>query len=392
MRIGGIIAEYNPFHSGHQYQIEATRAAGVTHLIAVMSGHYVQRGEASIFSKWTRAEAALRSGVDLVLELPLPYATASAQQFALGGVALLDSLGCVDTLSFGSESGSLANIKELHALTQQEEYHRLVRQNLSAGFSYPKACGLAAISLGDIKGPTAPNDLLGVEYLRALETLHSSIEPIAIPRKGVEHDSDAPNAGFASASFIRSIAGSEDFAPYVPEEAFALYEKELAEGRAPAQLERIGVGLLAILRTARPEDLATLSDVSEGLENRIIEAAGKAHDLEELQMLIKNKRYSMSRIKRILLYALLKVPPYLKEKLPPYVRVLGFNRRGTKILQQVKLKAPLPCSTSLKELESQSDLCRTFARVEAAGTDLYTLCQPQIGLSGLDYTTPAIRV
>lgn len=139
MRIGGIIAEYNPFHSGHQYQIEATRAAGVTHLIAVMSGHYVQRGEASIFSKWTRAEAALRSGVDLVLELPLPYATASAQQFALGGVALLDSLGCVDTLSFGSESGSLANIKELHALTQQEEYHRLVRPKPFSRFFLPQS-------------------------------------------------------------------------------------------------------------------------------------------------------------------------------------------------------------------------------------------------------------
>jgi len=210
MKIGGVIAEFNPFHNGHAALCDGARAGGVTHLIAVMSGNFVQRGDLAITDKRVRAACALACGVDLVIELPLPWAMSGAQVFARGGVGLLAACGCVEVLTFGSESGQLESLQALAAEIGSPGVEDRLRELLPLGLTYAKARELAArdVLRDELAGRlSSPNDLLGIEYLRAAQAADWNPEISLIKRLGVAHDGGQPKGGYASASYLRSVSG-----------------------------------------------------------------------------------------------------------------------------------------------------------------------------------------
>lgn len=391
MRVGAIVAEYNPFHNGHAYQIAETRRLGATHIAAVMGGHFLQRGDAASFDKWTRARAALDGGADLVLELPCPYALASAEFFARGAVELFDALGCVDLLSFGSESGDLPLLEAAARAADEAQQGQGLQTYLKQGFSYPRArqaavadlCGAATAAV-----LAAPNNTLGVEYLRALHRLQSPIQPVTIPRRGAAHDAAQAQGGFASASLLRRrLAGPpEGLRDFVPPAAHSLYCEQLAAGHAPGSLPRLEVAILSRLRCMTPAQLGACADLSEGLENRLYAAARRAGSLRELFEAVKTKRYPLARIRRSVLACFLNIPREDLRTPPPYLRVLGFNAKGKEILSRAKGTAKLPLGAGLARLREQGGTCARFAALEARATDLYMLSLPKPRPCGLDYT------
>lgn len=251
MRIAVIIAEYNPFHNGHAYHIAQTRKNGATHIAVVMSGNFVQRGEPAFLEKHVRARAALSGGADLVLELPLAFACAPAQRFGLGAVYVAEKMGCVDMLSFGSESGDTARLEQAAAVLDTPQFREALARELESGAPYPQAVSRAMERCGSgFAGLTAsPNDTLALEYLRALRQLGSKIRPMAVRRAFVEHDAEEAADGFASASRLRALAQPEKIAAYVPEEAAQLYRAELESGHTPDP-QRLDAAVLGVLRPA----------------------------------------------------------------------------------------------------------------------------------------------
>lgn len=416
MVVAGIVAEYNPFHNGHAYHLEATRAAGATHVVAVMSGNFVQRGEPAVMPKHLRANAAVACGIDLVLELPLPYAMATAERFAFGAVRTLGALGCVNLLSFGSECAELALLHRaaeavaspyvrdytLHLLEEGGTYAAARQQAVERLYGAPVAALLSS-----------PNDTLAVEYLRQIAAAGLEIEPFAVRREGAAHDADAPApmtasdtvpndasladavcapshpVGIASASHLRTLLETHPIdvlAPYVPEPANKLYHTASAAGLMPSHTARLEPAVLAALRAAPRDRFATLPDLSEGLENRLYDAIRETTSLDELLSQIKTKRYPLARIRRLVWNAFLGVPGDLMHRSPPYLRVLAMNKRGMELLSTSKSVAHLPASTSLKRLEEAGDDAARYAQLEAAATDLYVLGLPNVLPCGSDYT------
>lgn len=345
MLTAGIICEYNPFHNGHLSLIRRLREKGATHIAAVMSGDFVQRGDAALLSKWARIRQALSCGVDLVVELPLPWSLAGAERFALGGTALLDFLGA-DVIGFGSECGDLGALQSAAGALGSDRLRGAMRQKLNSGATFAAARQSAVESLF---GPETasllrePNNILGIEYLRAIERLSSRLTPWTFPREGPAHDSPLPNGNFATASKIRSaIRKGENVSAWMPRPAWEVLQAELSAGRAPANLKSAERAVLAKLRSMTKDEFRALPDLSEGLENRVFTAARKARSLEELYFLIKTKRYPLARIRRIVLAAFLGVRKEDAAGLPPYVRILGIGRGGTEILRKAGGILPFP--------------------------------------------------
>ncbi len=383
MRVAGIVCEYNPFHNGHRLHIEATRRAGYTHIAAVMSPHVTQRGELALFDKWSRAAAAVRCGADLVLELPTPYAAASAEYFAAAAVALLAALGVVEAVSFGSESGDAEMLRQAADYLDTPEAHARIRQSLSAGVSYPAARQSALDAIG--VRLTDPNDILGVEYCKAIRA-EGRLRPLAVRRMGCRHDG-APDGSIASASYLRArfrAAGAQALAPYVPADAMELYAAALAAD--PNRIDRV---LLDRLRALSPDAFAALPDAAEGLHHRLYRCARQAVSMEALAMAAKTKRYTLSRIRRMLLCAALGVTAADRVQPPPYLRVLAANARGREILSAADGRSALPVSASLARLRQHSPAAARTAALEAAVTDLFTLATEEILPCGLDSTRKA---
>lgn len=401
MKIAGVVAEYNPYHNGHRYHLMQTREAGATHIAVVMGGNFLQRGAPALCDKWIRAQAALSDpqGADLVVELPLPYAMASAERFAFGAVSLLKAMGCVELLSFGSESGETVSLQALAASLDDPRLDPLLREELERGVSYPAArqAAVARLCGEETAGLLEhPNDLLAAEYLKWLRRLGSSITPLAVCRTGAGHDGTRASGAFASASLIRQrmeAEGVESAGAYLPEPAAALYRRAGREGLLPARIERLETAVLAQLRTIRPEQLARRSDSGgEGLANRICAAARRACSLEELYALAKTRRYPLSRLRRIVLSAFLELDPALSVMPPPYLRVLGFNSRGAEILSRMGETALLPVSASLRRLAETGAAALRFAETEARATDLFYLATPAVGPCGQEYTQKLVKV
>ena len=390
MLLAGIVAEYNPFHNGHKYHIEQTRNAGATHIVAVMSGNVVQRGDVSIMDKKFRTKAALLSGVDLVLELPAVYSCSSAERFAHGAVSILNALGCVDLLSFGSESGNLLNLTERVDEFEKEEHCAAIRHNLNSGVSYPKALSLSA-SLGPLN---CPNDILGLEYLKAIKTVNSHIKPFAVRRFGAAHHSTEASESIASASQIRKLMAEElvSIRDYVPDECFNFIRDENKNFRSPALLSRLGATILYRFRSMSLQEIANIPDVSEGLENRIAKTASNAKDLDELYFGIKTKRYTLARIRRIILSGMIGLTSADQTDSPPYIRILGMNDRGAEILKKAKKGGSLPMLSSIMDISKLSRTAMRFSQIESNATDLFSLCCPTIQPSGLEYTRKPVII
>lgn len=373
MKAIGIVAEYDPFHSGHKHHIRAARAAlgddrGV---VCAMSGNWTQRGGAAIADKWTRARLALLGGADLVLELPTPWATASAETFARGAVELLSRTGVVDVLCFGSESGDLAQLEGAAVALEGPDYPERLRAELARGQSYAaaraQAAGCPCLDL--------PNNNLAVEYLRALSHLNADLRPFTVLRAGDGHNAPVSGEGHASASALRSMlrGGEERAWTYLAPEARTLLA-------ASADLERLFPAILAKLRTMAPEELARVPDCGEGLEHRILAAAGQARSLAELYDRAKSKRYAHARIRRVVLRALLglyEIPGHV-----PYLRVLGMNHRGRELLRAMRGRGVIT-----KPAQGRG---KPLMEAEARYTDLYALCFAPVRPAGLEWTTSPV--
>lgn len=395
MKIAGIVAEYNPFHNGHAFQIEKTRDAGATHIVAVMGGNYLQRGEAAQFEKHTRAKAALCCGADLVLELPLPYATATAERFAGGAIAVMKALNCIDMLSFGAES----TLEELEPLAQALLSSGLaagVKPHLSLGVSFARARQLAleaSLGAGKAQHLKSPNNILGVEYLKAAKKTGFAPEFCVIARKGAAHDSPSASGKFASASMLRAGAtadGLEFLRPFVPAGAYEVYTEADSKRLLPALPAKTETAVLAVLRRMAKADFEALPDISEGLENRFYMAVRRARSMNELFACMKSKRYPLARLRRLVTAAYLGLTASDCLAPLPYLRVLGWNEKGLEVLARAKQTAELPLSSSLAQLRDKSPECERFAFLEAQATDLFSLSLPSALPCGYDYTCKPI--
>lgn len=377
MKISGIICEYNPFHNGHLYHIEQTRKNGATHIAAVMSGNFVQRGDTAVLDKFKRAELAVRSGADLVIELPVQYCLAPAELFARGAVYLLKSLGAVDELSFGSECGDIKLLSmtadELIKLNDPPKLRKLI----DMGYTYPKALAdmLSEQSSEAANVISQPNNVLGVEYIKALRFFSSDIKPFTLKRTGSLHDSSDTTGKIASASYIRE--NPDRAGKFVPDVCADALEADTAE------FERLERAILYRIRTASLDELKNTSD-SDGLAERLY-AARTAVSLDELLDKVKTKRFTMARIRRLILSLLIGITKDDMNKLPAYGHILALNEKGREILSAVKGSSAIPFDTSLARLERQSETARRFAALEARASDIYGLAKEKITPSGQEY-------
>ena len=383
MPIAGVICEYNPFHLGHMAHIGAVREAlgRDTGIVCVMSGNFVQRGEPALLNKHARARMAVLGGADLVLELPLPWAAASAERFAVGGVGILGDAGVVDYISFGCECPDTARLERAARALSSDSAREIIDRELKRGVSYARARQSAADELLDRDGTIlkSPNNTLAVEYLKASDALGLGLRPLPIGRVSVEHDGEVRD-GMAPASKIRKlIRAGQEFGSFMPEHALKILKDEMAAGRCPVSLERFWDMTLYRLRTMGEEEYATLPDCGEGLWKRVMRYGRQCASYQELIMGIKTKRYALSRVRRILLAALLGVSAQDQSGTPPYIRVLAFNGRGREILRDMKNKARIPIITKPASAREHQGRVRRIFELEARGTDVYSLLYPSEG-------------
>ncbi len=346
MKVAAIICEYNPFHNGHKFHIEETRRkTGVDAVVAIMSGNFVQRGDVAVFPKNLRAQAAINGGADLVLELPVPFATGSAEFFAQGAVRILDALGFVDYLSFGAECSNSEKLLELADLFANEppEFANLIKLYSKDGLSFPSARAKAATEFaiadaGEIL--SSPNNILGIEYCKALLKLNSKIKPCIIERTGAGHDTEDTHGSIASASFIRKLLTDSDICSafsFMPEFAEEIFKNEPLHS-----IKAIENAILCELIKTPVHKLQAISDVTEGLENRIKDAVLCANNLDELIGLVKTKRYTHSRVRRIILSSFLGITDNDRKSPPRYIKILNHNETGQKLIAAAKKTATLP--------------------------------------------------
>ena len=344
----GIIAEYNPFHNGHRFHIEQTKAKnGGRPVIVAMSGWFVQRGDVSAYDPYVRAKWALENGADMVLMLPVMFSMARAERFALGGVSLLSSTGMVDSLSFGAECGDAERLARLvdSVKAESEEYKAALSSALSCGKSFPAARSAAlCATLGKENADllTRANNILGAEYISAIDKLNAPITPMAVMRTGAQHDSVRAKNGSMSASAIRNelMRGNRDaIRRAVPESVYStVSEAGIINADALSQ------AVIYALRRLGPSEIAALPDVAEGLENTIWAACREKGSFAELAMLIKSRRYTLARIRRICINALLGITEadYACHPLPEYIRILGARRESLPLIGEMAKRASLP--------------------------------------------------
>lgn len=383
MKTAAIISEFNPFHNGHKYLIDQTRKAGATHILAVMSGNFVQRGDVAVFDKFTRARIALENGVDLVLELPERVSLTAAEGFAKGAADIITALGCVDMLAFGSESGDIAALREASGATEYVLHTQEFSDLMERGRSYPAALSetLRKFYTEDVAETIAcPNNTLAIEYLSALDNLGSTIEPFTVKRSGAAHDSEKSGEGFESGSALRKmILAGEDYSSAAP-----------VVSAPAAELVRLERAILAQLRLMSVADLESVYDCANGLGARLHKAVRSAGSLSELYFLTKTKRYTLARIRRAVLCGFLGIDKHFALEKPAFIRVLGMNSRGKEILAAANCN--LPIDTSLKALSKKSRDAVRQANFTAHCTDIYALCFEKPLHCGTDFTAAPIII
>lgn len=408
-KVLGIIAEYNPFHNGHLYHIKKSiEETGASSVICVMSGNFVQRGNTSIVDKWTKTKMALANGVDLVLELPTIYSVSSAENFAEGAIRLLDSLKIVDTISFGMEAKDIASLNNIANVlyTEPKEYTTILEHELRKGVSFPKARENAVMMyLNDIKQYanilTGSNNILAIEYLKAIKKLKSKLNPIGIRREKVLYNDEIIIDDFASATAIRKMIATGQFSDIqkvMPKSSYALLADELRKGHYVLDLSKFQKEIIYNLRKMLVEEIAQLVDVSEGLENAIKNAANSSNNLVDFVNIVKSKRYTQTRIQRILIYALLGITNSKMlafKKAVPYARVLGFNKNGKQLISQIaKKNKKVQIVTSVKKYmdESKNKVLKEMLETDILATNVYTLGYEKDSWSNLDYTNKLVTM
>ena len=402
MKIAGIVAEYNPFHTGHAYQIACTRAAlgPDCAVAAVMSGNWVQGGRPAVLDKWTRARLALLGGADLVLELPTVWAVSSAETFARGAADLLALTQVVDELSFGSECGDIGKLCQVACCLNTPKYQELVRSYAQQQIPFAAARQRA---VAELLGPEwaalldTPNNNLGIEYLRNLERDGWAMGAVTVRREGALHDSllqEGQRPRFCSATQLRAYLEREDWAalePYLPEGGLEV----LRDGwNGFPSLKRAERGVLARLRTMGAEDWAVIPDsgAGEGMPPRLERAGRQCRSLEDFVALAKPKHWTQARMRRLLVWAWLGLTQADRPGQPPYLRVLGFNARGQEVLRHMKKRVHWCILTKPARARGLGEGGRVLFEREARCTDLYDLCLEQIPAPGREWTTGVVRV
>lgn len=414
-KILGIITEYNPFHNGHLYHLkESKKQTNCQYSICVMSGNFTQRGSTSIIDKWSKAKMAIQNGVDLVIELPTLYAISSAENFAYGAIKVLDSLNIVTDISFGTESNNinlLDNISHL-LLAEPEEFKALLNEELGKGVSFPKAREIACTKYLQKNSPenislynnilSSPNNILGIEYLKALKKLNSKITPHIINRIESDHNSLDIKNNIVSSSAIRNIISKnqnlEILKNLMPENSYNIFMENFKSGHIVPDISGFEKEIIYSLRQMSTQDISKLADVKEGLEYKIKDAANSCNNLDTFFDIVKSKRFTHTRLQRILLYSLLNITKedmLLSKKITPYIHVLGLNSNGRNLLSQISKANPeLNIITSVKKFENTcTDInLKHILEKDILATNIYTLAYTKNSFANLDYTTHLINI
>jgi len=372
MKTAGIICEYNPYHLGHSWHIGQTRSVigDDTAVVCVMSGNYVQRGDLAIFNKHARAKMAILNGADLVIEMPTPYALLSAGGFARAGVFILSKLGTCDYISFGSESGNICELRSAAHAIASDEAQRHIRYWLGRGSPYASALQNAA---GAVLGTRAevfksPNNLLAIEYIKAIDECGIPIRPMTVRRAGGKHDADT---GYSASSLRKALLKGSMPLSLMPGAAVAVCMEEIVSGRGPVSVKDVEQAILSRLRMIG--DFSLIPDATEGLENRFMRFASEGASIDSILNRVKTKRYAMSRLRRMLMCAALGIKAEDTKSPPPYIRILAVNGKGMELLKSVNKKRSLPVITKPASAKKLSGAALRLFNLEAAATDLYAL-------------------
>ncbi len=382
----GIIAEFNPFHNGHKFIIDCAKRDGHT-VFTVISGNFVQRGETAIISKFDRARQALLGGADLVCELPCPWSMSTAQNFAFGAVSQLVTLG-VDILYFGSECGDIEKIVKTAEIIHSAEFQTKIKERINTPVTYAalrqEILSEFDSSLSEIL--SGPNDTLAVEYISSAKKLGAELKFKAVKRAGVGHNDTDASGDFANASTIREKVKARDFnyiSKYMPYESAEIFlQTDIS------YMKNIEVAILSKMRTISTEELRKIPDVAEGIENLIISAAREATSLDELYSLVKSKRYTHARIRRIIMSAFIGIDNSFFNNEPPYVRILGFRKDAISLVPNYPKK---PIVTKVSQIDSLDEFSIKVFETECRATDLFSLSFNKPKKSGADMTTPMIK-
>lgn len=398
MHIVGLITEYNPFHNGHLYHLNKSKEiTGADYSIAVMSGNYVQRGCPAYVDKWTRAEMALKTGVDMVIEIPTYYATATADLFAFGSVALLHHTGIVNSICFGSEEGKTPLMQTIAKLLSDEpenyqqqlksylkEGHGFANSRTKALFDYLKSHNTYTDDFDTFKNFIgSPNNILGIEYMKWLHKLKSPIQAATIQRKASGyHEQDTTNT-ISSASGIRNSFNTHgDLSQLyhtMPQATLKGLEKAFQEGRGPITFDDYSNLLHYAIITLGTDGVQKIMEVAEGLENRIYKKSQQHHQVSQLLESLGTKRYTNSRLSRALLYTLLGITregflDYHQAGGPQYLKVLGFRKDSELLFKMLKERASLPLVTNMgRHVQNLPPKAYEMLKDEIRFTDIYSL-------------------
>ena len=373
----GVVCEYNPFHNGHAYHLrESARLTDDQGVVCVMSGDFVQRGEAALYAKYARAEAAVRGGADVVFELPLPWSLASAEGFARGAVGLLAAIGAT-TLSFGTESEGLGILDTLARRLIEPQTVELIRAKMAdepeLSFAAARQRVLEELCGEGARALETPNNILAVEYLKTIYTENLSLKPLGVRRLGSAHDG-AGEGNTRSASEIRSLLlRGESADRFMGAAARSVLERDTAQGRGIPSRAAIETAILSRLRMLRREDFLALPDASGGLGERLFRAAGEEPTLDAVFAAVKNKRLAMSRVRRACYCAALGITSNAADGIPPYARLLAANARGREMLAELKETSEIPIVTKPASVRELGERSETIFSLGAAAHDLYVL-------------------
>lgn len=410
----GLVTEYNPFHNGHLYHLEQAKLiTNSEYSIAVMSGNFLQRGEPALVDKWTRAKMAVDNGVDLVLELPVIYSCQSAEFFSYGAVKLLNSLGVVDSICFGSELGEVSPLVSIANILLDEpyEYKLLLRDELDKGLSYPKSRSIALMNLLQQNNLLStykledilnnPNNILSIEYIKALLQLRSSIKPYTIRRIANHYSTKELTGSISSATAIReSIFNSNDLMTVrdtLPNASYESLRDFLVKFKGFNIIDNFDSILLYKLRIEGTKVLSLLFDIDEGLENRFYKFASSSSSIKEILDLVNTKRYTYTRLQRIMCHLLIGVYreeiEFLHGHGPQYIRVLAMNNKGIKLLNEIKNKSDLPIITKFADHgKFNNSILDKMIDIDKKATDIYFLGINHSKPYNMDYiTSPYIK-
>jgi len=400
MNIVGVVSEYNPFHNGHEFHLKRSREllGEDSTVVCVMSGDFVQRGEFAIYSKFARAEAACRSGADLVVELPLPWALSSAEGFARGSVGLLAALGATH-ISFGSEAGDTEQLERIAQCILDASVIAEIKSLMAAEANLSYASARQIVLVGRLGDKAVllekPNNILGVEYIKAIYEKSLPLKAVTFARSGSGHDDIYEGDGPRSASELRAmIRSGKDISGFIPPAAAAVFIRENEQGRAVLDSSLVETAMLSRLRMFDENYYNSLPDAADGLGYRLYKAVTEQSSLENIHNATKTKRYAMSRIRRMCVCACLGITAGMNEGNPPYARVLAANEKGCALMRRIKDNDNIPLISKPSSVRSISADCTKLFANGAAAHDLFVLGYADSAQKkgGMDWKTSPIIV